>query len=521
MSPEMINAIVGLWKPIIALAILLFVIFQRKPLQDFLKRFVSARYKHGDTEFSLDAEKADAALPAYDVISVENTKISDDSETEEIQEQISSETEKGDWFGNMLSAFNEGNLEAAKKALEIGQLAELDAHSKLRYQIIFYYFQFTKLSDSKALDELEKLTLQDGVQSLAFFWLSECYQHRRSYDKAKEYLELSLEHASSDQERADRVGALVDLILEIDDSNANTETFDIAIKTLKEVDKTFQSPIYQALAKVYEKYDNKLLRAIALEKALETSPNNSDLFFNAAYAQTHVNKLSTLALVNYDTVLRIQPKNSMATNNLGVLADELKMPIKSTELYQQSSENENTLAMANLAYKLLGKGFIDEAEEIISKAQEQQDVHSNIAAAASKIMQNKEAEREKWEALINLGIKQKTFLQNFAEARFNYSEKPKTFNGRWKFENTSLEIKETNGNFISIWGEGSSRQKLTGEVKGETAEVTLKKTSSWNKETFDSGNSGLCYLSPDRKKIHIMILDKENPAFLELWSEDV
>src|SRR6185369_1067483 len=115
-----------------------------------------------------------------------------------------------------------------------------------------------------------------------------------------------------------------------------------------------------------------------LEKALEIKPENTSLRFDAAYAQSHTD-LSQLALANYDTLIRQEPDNSMAINNLGVEVDRLNMPIRSASYFKDSAEKNNTLAMANLGYRYLNRGFAKEAEEILRNAQKLENVYPNVA----------------------------------------------------------------------------------------------------------------------------------------------
>ena len=60
----------------------------------------------------------------------------------------------------------------------------------------------------------------------------------------------------------------------------------------------------------------------------------------------------------------------MALNNLGVQYETLKMPGKCVESYYKSADHKETLAMANLAQKYLDQGFVNNAKELIDKANE-------------------------------------------------------------------------------------------------------------------------------------------------------
>jgi hypothetical protein len=127
------------------------------------------------------------------------------------------------------------------------------------------------------------------------------------------------------------------------------------------VSKDTQLKLYRAAAGIFKDRGDKLMRPVALEKALELNPSDRDLRFSAAYAESEAD-LPHLASANYEALIEQDLKSSaVAMNNLGVQADAFKLPIKSVALYRASMKEGETLATANLAYKLLNQGFIDEA----------------------------------------------------------------------------------------------------------------------------------------------------------------
>jgi hypothetical protein len=68
----------------------------------------------------------------------------------------------------------------------------------------------------------------------------------------------------------------------------------------------------------------------------------------------------------------------MTWNNLGVTLQEFKLPVKSVDAYRKSEEMNETLAMANLGYKMLGAGFLSEARAICERALATKNAHKNV-----------------------------------------------------------------------------------------------------------------------------------------------
>jgi tetratricopeptide (TPR) repeat protein len=374
---------------------------------------------------------------------------------------------------------------------------------------------YRHLNDTDLINNLEKLSETEAIRTDALFWLSECYRRSRSYDKAETALRASIESTASDVERAGRIQSLVNLMLEME--LPKDQIFGEVSKAFSNIKiKENQYHLFRALANIYEKYDDNFMQAIALEKALDLQPDNTDLRFDAAHAQSKAG-ISHLSVVNYETLIRQKPDSSGALNNLGVELDNLDMPIYSTRFYKKSADQMNSLAMANIAYRFINKGFVEEAENILKTAQNSENVSPNVQDAISALANKKEKENQKWEETIQNGIKQKAFLIHFAEAKFILDEKSKVFGKQWKYNEEIFDIEEKEGKLTAHWGTGSNRRKLTGEISGRSAKTNFFKQSSWitDREYFDSGIPSLCYVNNEGNKVLLMILEKDKPEFID------
>ena len=72
-------------------------------------------------------------------------------------------------------------------------------------------------------------------------------------------------------------------------------------------------------------------------------------------------------------------------NNLGVQFDHCDLPSKSVGAYRKAEELGETLAMSNLAQKLIKAGFLKEADEICNRAIKVSDYHKNVGQAIARI----------------------------------------------------------------------------------------------------------------------------------------
>ena len=164
---------------------------------------------------------------------------------------------------------------------------------------------------------------------------------------------------------------------------------------------------------MYQAKGSERMSAIALEKALEFAPNDKNIRFSAAYAQSQA-KLSAVAITNYDILLTLDPNNDISLNNLGAECQGVDLPFKAVNYYKKAAAKDNTLAMANLAYLFMNTGFYDEAVAELSQATQLPDPHENVSFARAQIEERRKEELDKWTKLIETGTRQQKFLREFA-----------------------------------------------------------------------------------------------------------
>ncbi|MEI6291884.1 MAG: hypothetical protein WCP19_15795, partial [Chloroflexota bacterium] len=335
-------------------------------------------------------------------------------------------------------------------------------------------------------------------------------------------LNNSLNSALTDGEMVNRAESLANLMLVM--GYLPKDVLKMIQDIFKKVpSKEKQGPLYIALSDIFEKSNEPILKAVVLEKVIELSPDNQTQIFNAAFAQSQAG-LSALSISNYDALLRQNPENALALNNLGYEFTLVDMPIRAVKYYKASAGKNETLAMANIAMNFITSGFIDEAEEIIKTAQKQNVVHTNIADAITTISKVVGEEDKKWDKFIQIGIKQKSFLQNLAEARFNSQAEVGIFGGFWNFNKEEIIMAEEDGKISVEWGSGPHKRKFAGELSGKSAKLTIYKwaLASWASEKgyYDGGTPGFCYLTSDNQKMCIMGLYKNQPEFFEFEREN-
>jgi tetratricopeptide (TPR) repeat protein len=518
MSAEVINAIAGLWKlAFVGLLATATVIF-RKQLRALFDRLSRFSGKWGAAEIAVDSAPPAASIEAIHAVAVS-------AEPPAIEQEKPKELEApqppGSAFSKMTDALFTHHFEVAQSAFEEWKGEESDPDKKLRGEIFYYALRFAE-GASKSMKRLEEIAAtRDELRAYAKGWEGWAYRRLGALEQARDaYISASAASRGA-EEQSDYTVALAELARESGDGKGAVAMLLGALSGTG-ASKLAKLRLYKALANEYEQDGQKLRRVIALERALELAPSDNDIRFAAGYAASEA-KLGYVATSNYNTLAEQDPKNSTATNNLAVQVDAFKLPIEAVRLYEKAAEEGNTLASANLAYKLLGEGFIVEATRRLNVAKEQKDPHPNVNEAAAECVKRTETEHTRLKEILKSGARQKLFLHAFAEATFETSAQISAFTGYWKGPyGGPFEANVSAGRVTVIWATSDSKKKFAGRQTNRGLEGTIY---GWNApgSLFGGaegsfavyGEDALAYLSADGKRLEIGVLEADP---LEIWS---
>lgn len=121
----------------------------------------------------------------------------------------------------------------------------------------------------------------------------------------------------------------------------------------------------------------------AMERLLELDPCDKEMRFALAYKYSDLGD-NELATLHYSRI-PAQERSAVAWNNLGVSLDQLGLHAKSVVAYRKSEELGETLAMSNLANKLIQAGFLTEAQNICDAALALKDYHKNVGSTLGRL----------------------------------------------------------------------------------------------------------------------------------------
>jgi tetratricopeptide (TPR) repeat protein len=125
-------------------------------------------------------------------------------------------------------------------------------------------------------------------------------------------------------------------------------------------------------------------RMAAYEEALRYDPYDTSLRFDAAYKYGEL-RARRLALYHYRRLLESNPEHEPASNNAGVSAQSLGLPILAVDYFMKAQSLNSTLAMSNLASRLLEAGFRSEAEELLEEARQHEEPDRRVTVVTGEI----------------------------------------------------------------------------------------------------------------------------------------
>jgi len=512
-SSETIQAIAALWRLVAALTVLIVIIFLRKPLQQMFARLRNVRFKRGQAEVSIETLGGEAAatpeLPAEE----KKQEPPKPAQTEEPTPK-----EPGNLFFQMYSAFSDGKYEDADHAFENLQKAEEDAVKRLRSQATYHWLMYRHGRDAHAIQKLEELAKKDDVRETALYWVAACHEFSRSYAKAIDAYSRALSGQLEPADRSRHTVGLAKCYLKMGDTETGLKTLTSALQTVS--DGEARSLLYRGIADVHETTGNTALRALALQKVLEFSPEDPKALFDAAYSQSAA-KMSCLCATNYRTLLGFQPKHYSALNNLGVECDTLELPIKSVAFYKRAVEQGNSLAMSNLAYRYMNQGFETEAQSLLDTARKSDEPHENVGTAMANLAQKKQNENEALEQITISGVKQQEFFWAYADAYFVPSRTTAPFAGEWIAQSGRVFVVVQEGCILSgKWETDKAGEKFEGTTSNLGAQIKYQTKggglSLFPGAFWGASEDGFAFVSEDGTTIRIHTFDKRKAFFLTL-----
>jgi tetratricopeptide (TPR) repeat protein len=481
------------WLPIIInflsenvawIVLIVFMIVFREALSDFLKRLTGFHYSNGESKLGLNAESPSKNEPEQP----KDDSQASDEKPQNVEVSVSKD-DISNWFSDVDSALEEGEIEKAKKVFKAYEVNAKDPNKLYNDKSIYLYLLFHKVNDKDAIPQLEKHVEQSPTEELkyeALTWLSCCLSDSKQYQRD---VELWSSEKPKFKALDITVNATVSLAQAYRVNGELEKAKQVLLSQIKQLEQgKHKATLFASLAQMEEELGNKVLGAYCRDKSVENDPENLDEVFTSAYNASNAG-VNELSICNYVLLTSVNPKQTSAWNNLGVQAKESGCKYKAIEHYSKAVELGETLAIANQGYALLDAGFISEAESLANKALEMEDVHNNIYRLMSRIATIKKDEAKKWQEIQRKASMKQAQYRKYTE-KF-YLSNADEFEGAWVIEGQEKAILKGNDQISITWESvgGLSDTPMKLSLKGTITGATFK--GRYKSEVIDKTKSSL------------------------------
>lgn len=500
----------------------------RQPLSEFFRRITKLDVAYGQASGGLTAERIESIDENVPVVSKPDIRAvpeKDKSEERQIEEQ-----DDKDWFFRMHKAFREKDFEAATHIFEEHKKQETNVVDRIRDESIYLHFRYSFAGDLSALPQLRRLieaSDTDEQKEDPLFWLSNCYKQSKNYLEAINLWKSAVDQATDESRKTEFIRSLA---YAYRDNNEPDKAYTLLEKRLKEKrPNNEKKSLFEAISEIEKVRSNELGVALALERVVELDSDDKDSLFNAAYAQGNAD-LPLLAINNYDTLIKLDPEQSMALNNMGVAADNMELATKAAQFFRRACQKGNTLAMSNQAYRYLKEGFVDEAEQLMTDALKNDSPDQSVPTALSKINEKKEKEEKKWKSALTKAFEFRKFMRAYASAYFDEHAVIGDFSGAWitadgvsvNFEVKDERLKAEWESEIGLLVKSKYHCSLTGNVRNSSVDLIYKRAPSAEARgaTILAGSNKIScpcygYISENNKRMYIQSKDPDEKIMIE------
>lgn len=290
-----------------------------------------------------------------------------------------------------------------------------------------------------SLRKLESLAQAHSNNSEVLHYLAKGYQKYEQYEKAAMSFQSAAEQEQDKMLKVDRLGDVAIAFAHAGDAGNKYQTIE-KMKTIAQGVNDTEIIIIGVLQKIAKIEKDKDAYLACTERLLDLRPDDNDMRFNLAYEYSEVGR-EDLALFHYNKIPN-QRRSSATWNNIGVANARLNLDGKAIESYRKSEELGETLAISNLAKKLISAGFLPEAEEICERAIKIENYDKDVGSTISRLKEVQEEEKSRQEQILTDTRRYREFYKDFGRACGK--PLPSIHRGTWEGPKCrlNLEIKE-------------------------------------------------------------------------------
>lgn len=309
--------------------------------------------------------------------------------------------------------------------------------------------------EGSTLSKLRELAVKYPDNAQVQRYLALGYRHYEEHEKAAQCFMVAAEKVTDER---GRLLMHCDALLDFAQAGRKEEA-SVVLAKMKNLALNVadgEGIIINALRELKDIESDKDLFCGLIERLLQLHPDDVKARFTLAYTYSQADQ-PELSLLHYLKIPH-QERTAITWNNLGVQFDHFDLAGKSVDAYRTGENLGETLAMSNLARKLIKAGFLKEAQEICNRALQVENYHKNVGYTIQQIKSAPEEEDNKQKEPLVRAIPLSEFYRNYGRAAVQ--DEIQEHNGRWRGPDCELQITIEGGTFLAEGGYQVKRQGL-------------------------------------------------------------
>ena len=245
------------------------------------------------------------------------------------------------------------------------------------------FCEYFKLMGSEHGDlaKLVALSNEHNTNSSVHERVAQGYLLFDDLEKAQTHFRAAIEYSTDRKRKLSSLGELAS-VTEKQGSNKDVSAIVAEMRDLVDGPET-EDLLLAKLTDLSGWYQDDELKAAMLERSLSINPTDMSKRFDLAYFHSQTDN-KALGMFHYEKIPTNQ-RGGVTWNNLGVAYRHFGLDGKSIGAFRKAEEKGETLAMSNLAYQLMGSGFLSEADEILKEAQKHPNYDDNVVSALARL----------------------------------------------------------------------------------------------------------------------------------------
>jgi tetratricopeptide (TPR) repeat protein len=246
------------------------------------------------------------------------------------------------------------------------------------------FCEFTRLKFAKggSLSGLKELAMMHPHSSRVLAYLARGFEIYQDHESAAQTYETASKEAHEDDEQIQWLKAAAVAHASAGSREAASGIIARMKDHLKSLG-TGEIELLNTLRTLVEIDNDNDAAAPLMERAVSIDPSDIETRFSLGYKYSQTGN-NDLALFRY---LRIPPEERSSTtwNNLGVAFANLSLPARSVDAYRKAEQMGDTLAMSNIAERLITVGFLPEAQQECEDALKRDGYDNSVVATLATV----------------------------------------------------------------------------------------------------------------------------------------